>query len=230
MPNVHEVFASVVEPPSREPDVFRGWRRGRRLRGRRLAGGFLAACLLASALVGGVLVVNGHDSGRQTKVTARSSSWNVDRDDAHGVTISYPPGWNAATSTLTPELVNPVQAVAVGTYSLRAGTCGGIPKLVLNDLGPTDAFVSAYVYLTPPSPDLPGRPSHFTPDLNWGTNILCANAPNGSVRDLTFQENSREVWVLLALGNQVSPQRQSEAYQVLDSLVIDPRPTAGTPM
>ena len=63
---------------------------------------------------------------------------------AHGLTAELPPGWQAATESLTPHLVDPREELAVGTYPLRyrPTECAHMPGSALEALGPGDAFVT----------------------------------------------------------------------------------------
>ena len=42
---------------------------------------------------------------------------------AHGLTAELPPGWQAASESLTPHLTDPREELAVGTYPLRYRHC-----------------------------------------------------------------------------------------------------------
>ena len=76
------------------------------------------------------------------------STWPAIRDDAHGVSIAYPPSWHAAASTLVPVQLDPIIPLAIGTSALEPqhpDECGIIPTRALAAVGPTDAFVAVYL-------------------------------------------------------------------------------------
>src|SRR4051794_11386580 len=88
----------------------------------------------------------------------------------HGLTVALPPGWSAAARSLTPELSDPREVLAVATYPLRyrPTACAHVAGSALRDLGPDDAFVTLQERGVDPGsqwPDFPERPPHFGPQL-----------------------------------------------------------------
>jgi len=155
------------------------------------------------------------------------AGWSTARDDAQRLSISYPPSWHAAPSTLTPVLADPIVPLAVGTASMvpqRLGECDIVPQHAVEAVGPTDALVLVYLYqgMASGSSTLT-RPHSFGPDLPWRTGpVQCTNGnPNVSVRTLSFTDNAARLSVMVVVGKDATPQRTAEVYAVLDSLRVE---------
>ncbi|MEX0666668.1 MAG: hypothetical protein WD598_18105 [Acidimicrobiia bacterium] len=157
----------------------------------------------------------------QGSVVAAQRSWTT-RAGSHGVSVAYPPGWDAAGRPLTTP-GDPADALAVGTYALRSTPNSSCPMRAFEDLGLTDVLITAYVYAVPQTRDLPVRPDRFGPNLDWGSAICGDRAENGTLLALSFQEAGRHIFVQLLLGEEVSAAREAEAYRILDMLVVESR-------
>lgn len=149
-------------------------------------------------------------------------------DPTHGIAVELPPGWQRATTSLTPGLEDPREVLPVGTFPLRYREtgCGHLPASALEDLGPRDAFVTLLERgLDPRStwPDFPPRPAHFGPELG-GPSEASACAPGARFTDhwFGFTDGGRHFHVLVAFGPDAPAAVQREAWQILDSLRIDP--------
>jgi hypothetical protein len=202
----------------------------------------VAAFVAVVVAVCGVIVLVGNDGGRSAHgpsvAAPPTSEWSTVTDDAHGLSISYPPSWQAAPSTLTPVLVDPVVPIALGTYPLddpqRMGECDIVPQRALDAMGPTDAFIAVYVFqgigaTYSPSAD---RPAHFGPDLPWsggslpkrasGSGMQCTENVPGFVGQLSFDDHGKELAVLVAIGPDASQETRDEVYGILDTLTVTP--------
>ena len=89
---------------------------------------------------------------------------------AHGLTAELPPGWQAASESLTPHLTDPREELAVGTYPLRyrQTDCAHMPGSALEALGARDAFVTLEergLGVPDGAADFPSRPARFGPAL-----------------------------------------------------------------
>jgi len=65
-------------------------------------------------------------------------------EDDRGFSVRYPAPWHRASTTLTPQLSDPHEILAVGSYPLRPGAqphCVQYPVNAIEDLAPTDALV-----------------------------------------------------------------------------------------
>jgi len=148
--------------------------------------------------------------------------WLKYEDDDHGLSISYPPAWQAASSTVAPALVDPVIPLALGTYDFPSEGCGMAPGAALQALGPKDAFVAVYVG-TGAVFQKTGleRPSRFGPDLPWYTGARkCVRNVKGTVRTLHFEVGEQRLMALVAVGPDASTRRQETAYRILDTLTV----------
>jgi hypothetical protein len=155
-----------------------------------------------------------------------ASDWPTTRDDAHGLSISYPPSWHAAPSTLTPVLADPITPLAVGTAAMvpqQLGECDIVPQRAVEAVGPTDALVVVYLYqgMASWSAKLE-RPLAFGPELPWSTGLIqCTDGnPKATVSTLAFTDGPKHITVMTVVGNDASPQRHAEVYAVLDSLRV----------
>ena len=150
-------------------------------------------------------------------------------DAVRGLAVELPPGWQRATGSLTPGLVDPREVLSVATFPLRyrPTRCGHVAGSALEDLGPRDAFVTLQERgLDPGSSwtDFPPRPAHFGPQLG-GSSEASACVPSARFTDhwFGFSDGDRHFHVLVAFGPDASAAVQREAWQILDSLRIDPR-------
>lgn len=150
-------------------------------------------------------------------------------DTVHGITVELPQDWQRATVSLTPHLTDPREVLSVGTFPLRyrETRCAQVPGSALEDLGPTDAFITLEERgLDPGSdwPDFPPRPAHFGPQ---GTDTNADAQPCSPGARFTnywfgFTDAGRHFHVLVAFGPNVTDARRGEAWRLLDSLKIDP--------
>jgi hypothetical protein len=146
---------------------------------------------------------------------------------AHKVTIELPSGWHAARTDLTPNLVDPKQVFAVGTYPLRyrPHDCAHEPVSALQDLGRTDAFVELEERKAGgrPSSEFPARPAHFGPNLG-GPSEATECTPGTRMKEgfFGFTDHGRHFYALVAFGPAASKATKDEAWKVLDSLKVEP--------
>ena len=153
-----------------------------------------------------------------------SADWPSTRDNARRLEISYPPSWHAAPSTLTPVLADPVVPLAVGTAAMvpqKLGECDIVPQHAVEAVGPTDALVLVYVYQGTASwTSQMERPISFGPELPWRTGPVQCTEGNDhvTVRSLAFTAGTKQITVMVVVGNDATPQRHAEVYAVLESL------------
>jgi hypothetical protein len=147
---------------------------------------------------------------------------------AHGLTAELPPGWQAASESLTPHLTDPREELAVGTYPLRYRRtgCAHMPGSALEALGPGDAFVTLEergLGVADGAAGFPARPTRFGPELG-GPSEASACAPGGHFSDhwFGFSDGGRHFHVLVAFGPQASAEVQRQAWAILDELRVDP--------
>jgi hypothetical protein len=180
----------------------------------------------AAGLLALVLVVVGCGDAGAGPSPAPTASPPVEVSE-HGLTVSLPPGWQAAKESLTPRLVDPREELAVATFPLRyrKTECAHMPGSALDDLGPGDAFVTLEERgLDPGSTwaDFPARPARFGPELG-GPSEAAACTPGAHFTDhwFGFSDGARHFHVMVAFGPQASAEVQSQAWAILDGLRVD---------
>jgi hypothetical protein len=147
----------------------------------------------------------------------------------HGLTVELPPGWSHSTASLTPNLGDPREELAVATYPLRfrPHDCAHIPVSALEDLGPRDAFVELEERGVDPHstwPDFPPRSDHFGPSLGTPSEAVDCVFPKArmSERSFGFTDQGRHFYARVAFGPDASDATRNDAWAILDSLKVDP--------
>jgi hypothetical protein len=143
----------------------------------------------------------------------------------HGVTVELPSGWQAARNDLTPNLSDPREVLAVGTYPMRyrPHDCAQVPVSALENLGPHGAFVELEERRAGggPSSEFPTRPPHFGPTLGGPSEATaCVPGTRMSEHWFGFTDHRRHFYALVAFGPQAVESTRSEAWKVLDSLKV----------
>ena len=166
--------------------------------------------------------------GEDTESRISSPPPQLERYVAHGVAVVLPAGWQHALSPLTPNLSDPREVLAVGTYPLRyrPTRCAHLPVSALEDMGPRDAFVTLQERGRDPSsswPDFPPRPSHFGLERG-GPSEASACEPHSHFADhwFGFSDSGRHFHVLVAFGPEAPATTQQQAWAILDSVQVDP--------
>ena len=150
---------------------------------------------------------------------AGSSKWRTLRTD--GVSVRYPPGWDATSHPLTP-VTDPPQVLAVASFPLprdNSGADGCQPKEALDHLPPTGAFIYGWEYANPKLPglrlrDFPPRPKRFT--LTGFAHYECS----GLGYMARFREAGRLFQIHVDFGRRASPATRRTALRVLDSFQV----------
>jgi hypothetical protein len=149
------------------------------------------------------------------------------QDPRWGYSVDIPPGWERAERSLTPNLTDPVEILAVATYPLERGRldCG---PLVLSGFDEHQVLVTllerrrAWTW-----PDFPKRPAHFHFEPRMGSDFTsCLRTRQGirlSDHWFRFTDAGRHFHVLVAIGESAPPAAERQAYRMLDSLRFDPR-------
>jgi hypothetical protein len=146
----------------------------------------------------------------------------------HGVTATLPAGWQHAARSLTPNLTDPREVVALGTYPLRYRRtgCAHMPSSALDDLGPRDALVTLQERGRDPRSSwrgFPKRPAHFGPRLGGSSEAsACVPRARFSDRWFGFSDGGRHFHVLVAFGPRAAAATRREAWAILDGLRVDP--------
>jgi hypothetical protein len=149
------------------------------------------------------------------------------RDPTHRFSVTLPAGWQRASESLTPHLLDPREILSAGTFTLhrREGECAHVPTGALELLGPTDAFVT--VQERGHGHDAAGfapRPAHFSArDGTPSEAVDCVHGrPRFTVSAIAFADGRRRFHALVAFGPRASQRARREAFGILDSLRFDP--------
>jgi hypothetical protein len=152
--------------------------------------------------------------------------WRTHRDEQARIELRYPPGWQVADGRLTPNLVEPVERMSVGTYELRpgGGRCPQAPVRALEDLGPTDALISLFEFSRFAPGILPARARHLRPydgTLPETAGCLRKPFPEGFLyRVQGFTDHGRGFHLSVAIGDSATDATRHQVSEILDSLRI----------
>jgi hypothetical protein len=159
--------------------------------------------------------------------------WSTYDDQADGLTISFPSSWALAAGNLTPNLINPRELVALGTYSLNTNSssnlCPQFPTAAMDAMGSGDAFIS--ILGAGASPNSQTNPFSARPaggfDASSGVNLsrtdflqCLAHPLNGSGQWIAFSQAGRNFYVLAAIGTDASATLRSDVYMILNSIQV----------
>jgi hypothetical protein len=200
-------------------------------------GGFVvavAAGLVVVVVAVGIAVLRpGADTAHDDRALRRASAlapyeWPRYSNDETGISFQYPPDWRFAAERLTPYLADPKEIVSLGTRPLHYNErdCAQIPTGALEQVGPTDAFLSIQVRGSGTTGYNP-RPEVFNP--NSGIDAGDTEIPDCSselgdiiVRFVPFDDAGRGLYAFVATGRSATPARQAEPWQILNSLTVRP--------
>jgi hypothetical protein len=184
-----------------------------------------AAAVTALAIWTGLLAPGcGEDAPHAKAAQAKDVVFAASR----GLTVTLAPGWQATRTSLTPHLVDPREVLTVATFPLRyrPTRCAHVAGSALEDLGPTDAFITLQERGTDAGSswaDFPPRPAHFGPQLG-GASEASACVPSARFVDhwFGFTAGGRHFHVEVAFGPEASAATRDQAWAGLDSLQVDP--------
>jgi hypothetical protein len=164
----------------------------------------------------------------QPSTAPPAGGWVTIRDEDAGFSVSYPATWHRATTTLTPQLSDPHEIFAVGSYPLRPGApphCLQYPVNAIEDLRPTDALV--WLAERRAGGPFPPRSGLFLrSDLRaTDESPACLQEPKVFFHGITaFEDQGREFEVYVAWGSDAPVKKTRATLAVLDSLQFDPGP------
>ena len=201
---------------------------------KRVAVGVAAAVVAAAAASSFLLVGGDGGSGRThgpTSPTRVPPTWTTYRNDERGLTMSYPQDWFVAPQNLTPHLGDanrPWEIVSLGSYPRldpADHNCAHVPVNALENLGPTDVFISVQERRPPANESTARRPRRFAPDSGLDGSqtevVECLSSPPAAAfRWIPFAAAGREFYVIVAIGADATEQRRDDAYRALDSMII----------
>lgn len=229
-----ELLHQAAPEPTGPIDPERLWSAGRRRRLHRRATAAASVLLVAGLAVVGV---GRPDSSDPARVVTTADSI-IATEPAHGFSVEHPPTWRRATTSLTPNLTDPIEILSLGTGDLPPGgqACAQFPVAALEAMRPTDAFITVQERLSPQAAGLapgqpfdetagfPDRPDQFPPAGSKDTSVVvdCLAAP--PVFDhwwFAFNDADRGFYVLVAIGTEATGQTRAEAWAILNSLHVD---------
>jgi hypothetical protein len=234
--DLHERLVQLAGTDLGEPDLIAGWRRGQRLRRLQRLRRAAMAALCSGVLVGLTLWLIGTAS-TSPSVTVNPAVSGRFSDPVHGFSITLPDGWHRAQQPLVAS-IDPQELLSVGTYPLPANTAGPacdaqLPKTDLDHLRPSDLYllvIENHFSVTPTSTApidparYPARPRNFA-NAHFHTGACTGptwSYPDIKFEQLFFRDRGRVIGVYLASGRAVTPQRQAQAWQLLNSLRLTP--------
>jgi len=179
----------------------------------------LGTCLLTSACGG---AGETRTATETLEAGGEQRAWIHWRDEERGFTVTYPGAWQRAASPLTPQLSDPVELLALGTYELRPGgdRCAHQPVNAVEDLGPRDALIVIFERAQPYAQS-GYPPRQGSPELARGTGRFCVSGTNRLDSWLSFGESGRAFYALLALGENASEETRTQLLAVYESIVFD---------
>ena len=143
-----------------------------------------------------------------------------------GVAVDIPPGWQPASESMTPELLDPRELISVATFKLRyrRTECEAFAGGAQRGVGARGVFVTlqerAPYSREPSRRPFPARPLHFG-SRTGGRGYDCSRARARS-QWITFSDGGRNFYAMVVSGRAASRERRREAYRILDSLRVDP--------
>jgi hypothetical protein len=190
------------------------------------------AVLLVLVLFGALAAGCGREASRPA-AEAKPSEWTSYRDRERGFEVAVPAGWRRASGSLTPNITEPREILALATVGLRGSPrdnyCRPWDEPWLPELSERDALVTIQEggrgSLSLNYRSYPPRPERFRPE----------QFPHGStltqcfVRDLHvtdhwfgFSDAKRAFHVLVIVGRSAPERVRTEAWRILDGLRFDP--------
>lgn len=164
-------------------------------------------------------------------------------DDDDLFTATYPNGWFVPADPINDWVCSPYEILALATYPLRPGgeavTDFQLPSRAVQDLGANDILIwvneNGSACGGPrdsagPS-GFPDRPARFGPVRVCGDfDLLCPSDGQNLVPGIrswwiAFSDSGRSFYVFVGMGEDAyaDPERQQQAWDVLDSLQFLPR-------
>jgi hypothetical protein len=140
------------------------------------------------------------------------------------VSMLVPESWESTVDDLTPIVTGPQEAISLATFSMRSGgeECAHVPVNALEDMAPDDVFIQ--ILNGTGSEELPPTFAGRVDQLPQGEHIECLASPErediGSLLWAPFTENGHGLYILVALGAEVTREQLHLAERVLDSIEI----------
>lgn len=178
-----------------------------------------------------------------TGSSAPADVLTIREDDDDVFVVTYPIGWFVPATPINDWVCSPYEILALATYPLRPGgeavTDFQLPSRAVQDLGSNDILIwlnenGSACGRTRDSAGpsgFPERPTHFGPVRVCGDfDLLCPSDGRNLVPGIrswwiAFNDAGRSFYVFVGMGEEAyaNPERQQQAWDVLDSLQFLPR-------
>ncbi|MDP9331748.1 MAG: hypothetical protein M3Q30_00330 [Actinomycetota bacterium] len=231
MNDLTAALAEAAYQPSDGPDMSAARQRGRRRRRRRC--GRVVATLVTIVAAATFTVTRLDERGQRPAVRIATShhSWQTFTSRTGDLQVEYPPDWNVAAAVLTPQLTDPHEILALGTFAMAPAdhNCAHIPVNALEQMSPTDAFI----WITErtgtgndPAWNFGRRPASIDvtsgTDANGGDLAACLNRPLlGTARAVSFDDHRRHFTITYAIGADATQQRRADVLAILNSFRVN---------
>ena len=238
--DLRELLENAVTVPKQDANVTEAWRRAQRRNSlnslRKVSVPVMVLILFVVAALFSPIRMGTGSAGLGTGPAGAVPGWSTYEDRADGLTMSFPSGWTMAAGNLTPNLINPKELVALGTFSLNTNTssklCPQFPAAAVNAMGSGDAFIS--ILGVDPLPNLPNSQTNLSParpaggfDGSSGFNLSktdflqCLVHPlHGTGQWIPFSEGGRDFYVLAVIGTGATATLRSDVYRILNSIQV----------
>ena len=178
-----------------------------------------------------------------TGSSAPADVLTIREDDDDSFTVRYPIEWFVPADPINDWVCSPYEILVLATYPLRPGgeavTDFQLPSRAVEDLGSNDILIwlnenGSACGRTRDSAGpsgFPDRPTHFGPVRVCGDfDLLCPSDGRNLVPGIrswwiAFSDAGRSFYVFVGMGEEAyaNPERQQQAWDVLDSLQFLPK-------
>jgi hypothetical protein len=190
------------------------------------------AVLLLLVLLGALLAGCGRQPSRPAG-DVTPSEWTLYRDGERGFEVGVPAGWRRASGSLTPNITEPREILALATVRLRGAPrdnyCRPWDEPWLPEFSERDALVTIQEggrgSLTLNYDSYPPRPQRFRPEQSeQGSTLTQCFVSDLPVTDhwFGFNDSERAFHALVIVGRLAPERVRAEAWRILDSLRFDP--------
>jgi hypothetical protein len=153
--------------------------------------------------------------------------WTAHTDADHGYRISFPDSWHRATERMS-RIGEPRELFSLATVPLswHDTDCEAFAGAAGVSMGRGDVVVTVWERGYDPDSDwldFPPRPQHFGPVPDAEPAGPGCGEPSGTmIHWRNFSDSGRHLHTLVRLGPEAPTRAAAEAWQILDSLRLDP--------
>jgi hypothetical protein len=153
--------------------------------------------------------------------------WTTHTDADRGYSISFPPSWHRATERMS-RISEPRELLSLATVALswHKTDCEAFAGAAGRSMGPRDVVVTVWERGYDPGSDwldFPPRPQSFGPVPDAEPAGPGCGEPSGTmIHWRNFSDSGRHLHTLVRIGPKAPPTAPAEAWQILESLRLDP--------